>query len=67
MVKPEDVEEIVTEHLLKGRIVKRLLYDETIEDDTVKSLNEVDFCSDCIRFLMDNDIPYEEAIVKYKK
>lgn len=43
MVKVEDVEEIVSEHLLKGRIVKRLLYDETIEDNTIKSLNEVDF------------------------
>ncbi|MBE7010794.1 MAG: NADH-quinone oxidoreductase subunit NuoF [Ruminococcaceae bacterium] len=43
MVKPEDVEEIVTEHLLKGRIVKRLLYEETVEEDTIKSLNEVDF------------------------
>ena len=29
MVKPEDVKEIVDEHLLKGRVVERLLYDET--------------------------------------
>ncbi|MBR1969202.1 MAG: NADH-quinone oxidoreductase subunit NuoF [Clostridia bacterium] len=43
MVKKEDVAEIVTEHLLKGRIVKRLVYSETIEDDSIKSLNEVDF------------------------
>ena len=44
MVKPEDVSEIVEEHLLKGRIVKRLLYQETVVDeDNVKSLNEVDF------------------------
>ena len=44
MVKPEDVHEIVEEHLLKGRIVKRLLYQETIVDDNnVKSLNDVDF------------------------
>ncbi len=43
MVKPEDVEEIVTEHLLKGRIVKRLLYEETVEEESIKSLNEVDF------------------------
>ncbi len=43
MVKVEDVKEIVEEHLLKGRIVKRLLYDETVENDDVKSLNEVDF------------------------
>ncbi len=42
-VQVEDVKEIVEEHLLKGRIVKRLLYQETIEDDNIKSLNEVDF------------------------
>ena len=44
MVKVEDVEEIVSEHLLKGRIVTRLVYDETVsEDGTVQSLNETDF------------------------
>ena len=43
-VKPSDVPEIVEEHLLKGRIVKRLLYKETIqEDNTVKSLSETNF------------------------
>ena len=42
-VKPEDIKEIVDEHLLKGRIVKRLLYQETVEDDNIKSLNETDF------------------------
>ena len=41
-VKPEDVKEIVDEHLLKGRIVKRLLYTETVEDK-IKSLDETDF------------------------
>lgn len=54
MVKPEDVEEIVTEHLLKGRIVKRLLYDETVEDDTIKSLNEVDFYKKQLRIALRN-------------
>ncbi len=29
MVKPEDVEEIVSEHLLKGRVVERLVYNDT--------------------------------------
>ena len=44
MVKPDDVPEIVEEHLLKGRIVKRLLYQETVVDDnTVKALNETTF------------------------
>ncbi len=42
-VKAEDVEEIVSEHLLKGRIVKRLLYSETVEEDRIKSLNETTF------------------------
>lgn len=43
-VKVEDVEEIVDEHILKGRIVKRLLYTETIgSDDTIKSLNDTNF------------------------
>ena len=45
-VKPSDVHEIVQEHLLKGRIVKRLLYQETVqEDNNVKSLNQTNFYS----------------------
>lgn len=45
MVKADDVREIVEEHLLKGRIVQRLLYDESVHEgsDEIKSLNEVDF------------------------
>ena len=43
MVKPEDIKEIVSEHLVKGRIVKRLLYKETIEADKILSLNETGF------------------------
>ncbi len=44
MVTVDDVEELVSEHLLKGRIVSRLVYDETVADDgTVQSLNETDF------------------------
>lgn len=44
MVKESDVKEIVDEHLLKGRPVTRLLYDETVaEDNTIKSLDETDF------------------------
>ncbi|QEY35661.1 NADH-quinone oxidoreductase subunit NuoF [Caproiciproducens galactitolivorans] len=43
-VTPEDIPEIVEEHLLKGRIVKRLLYKETVVDDnTIKSLNQTPF------------------------
>ncbi len=42
-VKVDDIPEIVEEHLLKGRIVKRLLYSETVEAETVKPLNETNF------------------------
>ncbi|NLJ31303.1 MAG: NADH-quinone oxidoreductase subunit NuoF [Clostridiales bacterium] len=43
-VTPDDVPEIVEEHLLKGRIVKRLLYQETIvNDSTIRSLNDTPF------------------------
>ncbi|MBR6392350.1 MAG: NADH-quinone oxidoreductase subunit NuoF [Eubacterium sp.] len=48
MVKPEDVPEIVEEHLLKGRVVERLVYNETsapVEDleNLNVSLNDTDF------------------------
>ena len=44
-VKVGDIPEIVSEHLLKGRIVKRLLYSETVSSEStdVKSLNETQF------------------------
>ncbi len=42
-VKVEDIPEIVEEHLLKGRIVKRLLYSETVTEEAVKPLNETNF------------------------
>ena len=42
-VKVEDIPEIVEEHLLKGRIVTRLLYDETVTETEVKSLNDTKF------------------------
>ena len=55
-VTVEDVKEIVEEHLLKGRIVKRLLYDETIQEgtDEIKSLNEVKFYEKQLRIALKN-------------
>ena len=43
LVKVEDVKEIVEEHLLKGRIVDRLLYKEDSKSNEVKPLSEVQF------------------------
>ena len=46
-VTPEDIPEIVEEHLLKGRIVERLVYNDKNEDkeveETVASLSETQF------------------------
>ncbi|MEG1806461.1 MAG: (2Fe-2S) ferredoxin domain-containing protein, partial [Clostridia bacterium] len=42
-VKVADAKEIIDEHIQKGRIVKRLLYKETIVGDGIKSLNETNF------------------------
>ena len=43
MVKVEDVPEIVSEHLLKGRVVTRLLYQETVKEEEVIPLVETGF------------------------
>ena len=42
-VKPEDVKEIVEEHVLKGRIVKRLLHKDAMDEEAIKSLNKTRF------------------------
>ena len=43
-VKVEDVDEIVNEHIIKGRIVTRLLYKETVDEGgNIKALNDTNF------------------------
>ena len=44
MVQPGDIPEIVSEHLLKGRVVTRLLYQETVSPTGgIKALSDTDF------------------------
>ena len=43
MVKEEDVPEIVSDHLLKGRIVSRLVYDDAVTKEGIKPLSETNF------------------------
>ncbi len=44
MVKEEDIPEIVSEHLLKGNVVERLLYDETVKgNNEILPLQETQF------------------------
>lgn len=54
MVKVEDVEEIVNEHLIKGRPVKRLMAGDKDADDTTKSLDNVDFFKRQVRVALRN-------------
>lgn len=42
-VAPEDVPEIIEEHLIKGRYVSRLLYQRPNSDERIPYYNEIDF------------------------
>jgi len=42
-VKPEDIPEIVEEHLIKGRIVERLLYKEHATEEKMRALTDINF------------------------
>lgn len=42
-VKLDDIERIIDEDIIKGEVVKDILYPEAIEEDKIKSLSEVAF------------------------
>ena len=66
MVKEEDIPEIVSEHLLKGRVVKRLLYQETVTPAGVKALIDTDFYKKQHRIALRNcGIINPESIEEY--
>jgi len=54
-VTPEDIPEIVSEHLLKGRPVTRLVYKEALDESgAVRSLNDTDFYKKQVRVALRN-------------
>ncbi len=53
-VKPDDIEEIVSEHLVKGRIVKRLLLGDKDAENVAKSLDNIGFFSRQVRIALRN-------------
>ncbi|GAB6138150.1 NADH-quinone oxidoreductase subunit NuoF [Halanaerobaculum tunisiense] len=53
-VQPEDVEEVVEEHLLKGRTVERLLYKETLTEENIPSYYDIDFYEKQQRVVLEN-------------
>ena len=53
-VKERDIHEIVEEHLLKGRPVRRLIYDESVTDQEIRSLNDTNFYKKQLRIALKN-------------
>ncbi|HOC06087.1 MAG: NADH-quinone oxidoreductase subunit NuoF [Bacillota bacterium] len=53
-VQPEDVKEIVEEHLLKGRPVKRLLFKNQITEEMVPHYKDIDFYKKQNRIVLGN-------------
>ncbi len=56
-VKPEDIPEIVEEHLLKGRIVERLVYNDVpdeVKEQASSSLNDTPFYKKQMRIALRN-------------
>lgn len=65
-VQPSDVPELVEEHLLKGRPLKRLFYVEPASFETIPRLNEIPFFSkQLLRVLRNRGILDPEQIDEY--
>ena len=53
-VKPEDTEELVKEHLIKGRPVERLLYKDPVTEERVSDSKSMDFYKKQMRIALRN-------------
>jgi len=53
-IKVENVAEIVEEHILKGRVVEKLLYQETVKENFIASLNDTAFYKKQLRISLRN-------------
>jgi len=66
MIKDVDIKELVKEHIVKGKIVKRLLSSEEAGSDNQISLNEIDFFKRQLRIALRNcGIINPESINEY--
>ncbi|MBE9547717.1 MAG: FAD-dependent oxidoreductase [Proteobacteria bacterium] len=43
LIKPEDIPELVEEHLIKGRPLERLLYKEPVTEEVIPTMQEIPF------------------------
>jgi len=65
-LKPEDMPELVEEHFLKGRPVKRLFYVEPASFETIPDLNDIPFFSkQLLRVLKNRGVLDPEQIDEY--
>jgi len=53
-IKPEDADELVEEHLLKGRVVERLIHKAPATEENVPALNEIGFFRDQKKVVLRN-------------
>ena len=53
-IRPDDVDEIVSEHLLKGRIVQHLVYKEKADEEQHVTLDNIDFYRPQMRLSLRN-------------
>ncbi|MFV0499894.1 MAG: NADH-ubiquinone oxidoreductase-F iron-sulfur binding region domain-containing protein [Bacilli bacterium] len=68
-VKVENVEQICTEHIYKGKIVRNIVFQETIDGDIIKGFNEIGFYKSQKRIALRNcgvinPLDIEEYIVR---
>ncbi|MGB6681357.1 MAG: NAD(P)H-dependent oxidoreductase subunit E, partial [Candidatus Bathyarchaeia archaeon] len=54
-VKPEDVQEIISQTIKENKIVERILYTDPITKKKVRKLNEIPFYKDQFRPLLENN------------
>ncbi|MGE5652955.1 MAG: NADH-quinone oxidoreductase subunit NuoF [Bacillota bacterium] len=53
-VRPQDAREIVEQHLLKGRVVERLLHREPLQEEPVRHFDEINFFKGQTRIALRN-------------
>jgi len=63
-VKPEDVHTIVEEHLVKGRIVSRLLYKDPLTEKTIPEYTKISFFAGQTRVALRNTGVIDPSVIE---
>ncbi len=66
MIKPDDIPELVEEHMVKGRILERLLYKEPTTEEIIPTMQEIPFFAlQDLRVLRNRGLIDPEKIEEY--